>query len=192
MIKVRKLSLEGLLEVRVLRFEDERGFFAETYNWQEFERAGIGVRFVQDNHSFSPSRGVRRGLHYQLAPATQDKLVRVARGSTFDVAVDIRRSSPTFGCWTGLELSEKAGNQIFVPAGFAHGFVTLEDNTEVIYKVSAFYRRDRERAIRFDDPDIGIDWPLPLSGVRVSAKDRAACRLIEAEVFGTHELTVPA
>ena len=183
MIEVRKLGLDGVLEIRVRRFEDDRGFLSETYNARDFEKAGIGVQFVQDNLSVSPSRGVLRGLHYQLDPAAQDKLVRVARGSVFDVAVDIRRGSPTFGRWTGLELSAKAGNQMFVPAGFAHGFVTLEDNTEVIYKVSALYSREHERAIRFDDPDIGIDWPIPSTEIRLSEKDRAASRLIDADVF---------
>jgi dTDP-4-dehydrorhamnose 3,5-epimerase len=124
-----------------------------------------------------------RGLHYQLPPAAQAKLIRVTRGAIFDVAVNIRRSSPAFGRWVGIELSAKAWNQIYIPAGFAHGFVTLEDHTEVIYKVSAPYASEHERSVRFDDPRIGIDWPLAAADVRLSQKDSSASCLAEAEVF---------
>lgn len=183
MIDVRPLALDGVLEICVRRFRDDRGFFAETYNARAFEHAGIDVQFVQDNHSFSPERGVLRGLHYQLPPMAQDKLVRVGSGAIFDVAVDLRPGSRTFGQWAGVELSAARGNQMFVPAGFAHGFVTLEENTEVIYKVSAFYAPEFERAVRFDDPDIAIQWPIPLGEAKLSQKDRLAPRLADAEVF---------
>jgi dTDP-4-dehydrorhamnose 3,5-epimerase len=124
---------------------------------------------------------VLRGLHYQLPPAAQDKLVRVSRGSIFDVAVDVRRESPTFGQWGGLILSAKEWNQLFVPAGFAHGFVTLEDDTEVLYKASAAYAPELERTVRFDDPTIGIDWPVGAGIVTLSDKDRSAPLLAEVE-----------
>ena len=137
MLDVRSLQLEGLLEIRPPRFGDERGFFSEVWREDRLAEAGLRVRFVQDNHSYSAAKGVLRGLHFQLPPAAQDKLVRVSRGSIFDVAVDVRPESPTFGRWAGLTLSAKEWNQLFIPKGFAHGFVTLEDDTEVLYKASA-------------------------------------------------------
>lgn len=136
--------------------------------------AGIACAFVQDNHSYSAERGVLRGLHFQVEPAAQDKLIRVSRGSVFDVAVDIRRGSPCYGKWVGLVLSAGSWNQLLVPKGFAHGYVTLEPDTEVQYKLSAPYRPDLARSIRFDDPDIAIDWPLPAPGLQLSEADRAA------------------
>jgi dTDP-4-dehydrorhamnose 3,5-epimerase len=144
----------------------------------------VRLEFVQDNHSYSAAKGVLRGLHYQMAPAAQAKLVRVTRGSIFDVAVDIRAGSPTFGRWTGLVLSAQLGNQIMVPTGFAHGFVTLEEHCEVQYKVTAPYRPDLDRAIRFDDPAIGIEWPVETAGVQLSVKDRAAPLLADADPSG--------
>ncbi len=136
--------------------------------------AGLELAFVQDNHSYSAARGVLRGLHYQVPPAAQHKLVRVSRGAVFDVAVDIRTGSPTFGQWAGVFLSAELWNQLLVPAGFAHGFVTLEEHTEVQYKVTAPYRPQLERSIRFDDPSIGIDWPVEPGAITLSAKDAAA------------------
>lgn len=183
MIEVRKLGLGDVLEILVGRHEDERGFVSETYNAAEFARVGIDPSFIQENHSYSAARGTLRGLHYQLPPTAQAKLVRVTRGAVFDVAVDIRRSSRAFGRWVGVGLSAKAWNQVYIPAGFAHGFVTLEDDTEVMYKVSANYSPEHERSIRFDDPEIGIDWPLPAAEVRLSPRDRSAPRLSEAEIF---------
>jgi dTDP-4-dehydrorhamnose 3,5-epimerase len=180
-LEVRPLGLDGVLEILPRTFGDTRGFFSETYNRDSFRAAGIDAEFVQDNHSVSATKGVLRGLHYQLPPAAQDKLVRVVRGAIFDVVVDIRRSSPSFGKWIGLEISAGAWNQIFVPRGYAHGFVTLEPDTEVIYKVSDLYSPERERAIRYDDPALGIAWPV--SAPQLSDKDRAAPRLGEAEVF---------
>lgn len=183
MIEVRELDLGGVFEIAARQFPDPRGFFSETYNAATFARAGIPANFVQDNHSRSVDRGVLRGLHYQLPPMAQDKLVRVVRGAVYDVAVDIRRTSPSFGKWVGLELSVEKWNQIFVPRGFAHGFVTLQPDTEVVYKVSEFYAPEHDRAIRFDDPDIAIGWPVEASEIQVSDKDAAAPRLRDAEIF---------
>lgn len=183
MPEVRPLGLDGVVEIAPRKFGDERGFFSETYNASSFAEAGIGLTFVQDNHSFSAVKGVLRGLHYQLPPVAQDKLVRVTRGRVFDVAVDIRRGSPTFGKWVGVELSAEKWNQILVPKGFAHGFVTLESDTEVLYKVTDYYSPEHDRSIRFDDPTIGIDWPIDTAAVQLSAKDRDAPTLAEAELF---------
>ncbi|KAB2661993.1 dTDP-4-dehydrorhamnose 3,5-epimerase [Brucella tritici] len=180
---VRRLELDGLLEITPRKFGDDRGFFSETYNVKSFAEAGIDLTFVQDNHSFSVARGVVRGLHYQLPPFAQDKLVRVTRGAILDVAVDVRKSSPTFGKWVALEVSAEKWNQILVPKGFAHGFMTLVENTEVIYKVTNYYSPEHDRSIRFDDPTIGIDWPLPSSGAQLSDKDRKAPLFADAEVF---------
>lgn len=174
MLDTRPLALDGLVEIRPPKFGDERGFFSQVWSAEDMAEAGLGIGFVQDNHSYSAARGVLRGLHYQVPPAAQHKLVRVSRGSIFDVAVDIREGSPTFGQWAGLTLSAELWNQLLVPEGFAHGFVTLEEHTEVQYKVSAPYRPELERSIRYDDPDIAIDWPVPASDIRLSARDSAA------------------
>ena len=181
MLDVRPLELDGLLEIRPPRFGDDRGFFSEVWSTDRMEAAGLSIPMVQDNHSYSAARGVLRGLHFQVPPGAQDKLVRVSRGAVFDVAVDIRRGSPTFGKWAGLILSAQLWNQILVPKGFAHGFVTLEPDTEVQYKVSAPYRADLDRAIRFDDPAIGIDWPVDSAELTLSAKDSAAPLLADMD-----------
>lgn len=183
MVEIRNLGLEGVLEIVPRKFGDDRGFFSETYNAVEFDKAGLSLEFVQDNHSYSASKGVLRGLHYQLPPRAQDKLVRVVRGAILDVAIDIRRGSPTFGKWVALEVSAAKWNQILVPKGFAHGFVTLTDDTEVIYKVTDLYSPEHDRSIRFDDPQIAIDWPFPASGLTLSEKDRNAPFLADATVF---------
>jgi len=180
---VRPLELDGLLEISPRKFGDDRGFFSETFNAKTFTEAGMDLTFVQDNHSYSAAKGVLRGLHYQLPPFAQDKLVRVTRGAILDVAVDIRKSSPTFGKWVALEVSAEKWNQILVPKGFAHGFMTLVENTEVIYKVTDYYSPEHDRSIRFDDPAIGIEWPLPSSGVQLSDKDQKASLFADAEVF---------
>jgi dTDP-4-dehydrorhamnose 3,5-epimerase len=182
MLDVRPLGLDGAFEIRPARHGDARGFFSEIWNGERFAEAGLHHQWVQDNHSMSAAKGVLRGLHYQLPPAPQAKLVRVTRGSIYDVAVDIRRESPTFGRWVGLVLSAELWNQALIPAGFAHGFVTLEDNVEVQYKVSAPYRPDLDRAIRFDDPAIGIEWPIAGDAVQLSAKDQAAPKLAAADL----------
>jgi len=182
-MQVRPLGLDGVFEISPRKFGDDRGFFSETYNANSFTEAGIDLTFVQDNHSFSAAKGVVRGLHYQLPPFAQDKLVRVTRGAILDVAVDIRKSSLTFGKWVALEVSAEKWNQILVPKGFAHGFMTLVENTEVIYKVTNYYSPEHDRSIRFDDPDIGIDWPITSSGVQLSDKDQKAPLFVDAEVF---------
>ena len=172
-MNVSPLSLPEVIEITPLKHEDKRGFFSETYNQLRFSQAGINLDWVQDNHSYTASKGALRGLHFQTPPFAQDKLVRVVRGAIFDVAVDIRRGSPRFRKWCSLIVSAERWNQILVPKGFAHGFLTLEDNTEVIYKTSDVYAPDHDRAIRYDDLTIGIDWPLD-GDVMLSDKDKAA------------------
>lgn len=183
MIEVRQTALEGVVEIVPRRFADSRGFFSEVYNADGFREAGIDLVFVQDNHSMSRQRGVLRGLHYQLPPRAQDKLIRVGRGAILDVAVDIRRSSPTFGQWIAIELSAEKWNQLLVPKGFAHGFVTLAENTEVLYKVTDVYSAVHDRAIRYDDPSIAVRWPSELGDLILSEKDRKAPALRDADVF---------
>jgi dTDP-4-dehydrorhamnose 3,5-epimerase len=180
MLNCRRLALPEIIEIIPSRFGDDRGFFSETWSAAACAEQGILINFVQDNHSLSVETGVVRGLHYQAPPFAQDKLVRVVRGAIFDVAVDIRRGSPTLGHWVGLIVSAEAWNQILVPVGFAHGFMTLEPNTEVVYKVSAPYSRDHDAGIRWDDPAIGIDWPLAGRTPILSDKDRAAPLLADA------------
>jgi dTDP-4-dehydrorhamnose 3,5-epimerase len=141
-------------------FQDERGFFLEFYSKKLFEEQGINVDFVQDNYSLSVKKGVLRGLHFQLPPNEQSKLVRVTRGSVYDVIVDIRKKSPTYGKWEGFELSAEIFQMLFVPRGFAHAFVTLEDNTEFMYKVDNFYAQESDSGLRWNDPDLNIDWPV--------------------------------
>ena len=180
-MEIARLGLEGVAEIRPKRLDDKRGFFSETWNADALAQAGIAIEFVQDNHSFSKARGVLRGLHFQTPPFAQDKLVRVIRGRIFDVAVDIRADSPDYGRWVGLEISAERWNQLFVPRGFAHGFVTLEPNTEVIYKVSSRYTPECDRSIRFDDPAIGIEWPVAHDELILSDKDRDAPLLADVE-----------
>lgn len=182
MLEIRPLALDGVLELTPRRFADDRGFFVEAYNAARLADHGIDLAFVQDNHSSSACAGTLRGLHFQLPPRAQAKLLRVVRGRIFDVAVDLRRNSPTFAKWVGIELSAARGNQLLVPAGFAHGFVTLEPDTEVLYKVSDFYSPDHDCAIRFDDPQIGIEWPIGIDRLRMSARDRNAPALAAAAV----------
>lgn len=181
MLEVRPFELDGVLEIRPPQFADARGFFSEVWSRAAWRDAGIDVEFVQDNHSLSKERGVLRGLHYQALPMAQAKLVRVTRGAVFDVAVDIRTGSPTFGRWVSAILSAERWNQLYIPAGYAHGFLTLEPECEVIYKVSMPYSADHDRAIRFDDPDISIDWPIPNDEMILSDKDRAAPRLADVQ-----------
>lgn len=183
MVEVRALELPGVYEVTPKRFGDDRGFFSETYNAAALAEHGLTMTFCQDNHSLSKPAGVLRGLHYQLPPFAQDKLVRVLRGAILDVAVDIRKNSPSFGKWLSLRVSADAWNQILVPKGFAHGFVTLEPDTEVAYKVSQPYSREHERSIRFDDPDLAVDWQVAVAGLTLSEKDRAAPLLADAALF---------
>lgn len=182
-MEVSSLGLDGVLEIVPERYRDARGFFSETYNVRRFAEAGIDLVFIQENHSYSVSRGTLRGLHYQLPPKGQDKLLRVAHGAIFDVVVDIRRSSSNFGRWVGIEISADKGNQILVPQGYAHGFITLSNDVEVVYKVTESYSPEYDRSIRWDDTDICIDWPIVPVELQLSIKDREAPALADAEVF---------
>lgn len=165
------LSIEGLTVIEPKRFGDNRGYFMETYNYEDFKEAGIEDIFVQDNQSMS-CRGVLRGLHYQKN-YPQGKLVRVIKGEVFDVAVDIRTGSPTFGKWHGVLLSEENKKQLYVPKGFAHGFLVLSEEAEFVYKCTDFYHPEDQEGILYNDPDIGIDWPIPLGmEIILSEKDR--------------------
>lgn len=166
--------LDGVVEIRAKRFGDERGWFSETWKQSALTEAGIDIDFVQDNESFSAPAGTLRGLHYQIAPHPQGKLVRVIQGSILDIAVDIRRDSLTFGQHVAIKLSADDANQLLVPPGFAHGFCTLEPDVRVAYKVSGQYAPDCERAIRWDDPQLAIDWPVPAGGPTLSGKDEVA------------------
>ena len=169
---VRTLEIPDIKIIRTKKFEDARGFFSETYNKLAFADAGIAFDFVQDNQSRSAAVGTVRGLHYQAAPFAQDKLVRVVRGRILDVAVDIRRASPTFGKWVTAEISASMWNQILIPIGFAHAICTLEPDTELIYKVTNYYSAKHDFGIRWDDPDLNISWPIPHDQVVLSDKDR--------------------
>ncbi len=165
------------------RFGDHRGFFSETYSRAAFLGAGIDLDFVQDNHSFSLEVGTLRGLHFQIHPFAQDKLIRCARGRILDVAVDIRRGSPSFGAHVALELSEKNWRQLLVPKGFAHGFMTLEPSSEVLYKVTAPYSAAHDFGLAFSDPALGIGWPGPAGGPVLSQRDRSHPRLAELPAY---------
>ncbi len=184
-MQVRSLAIPEVREIVPPRHGDARGFLSEAWSRRALSEAGITTDFVQDNHSYSAAAGVLRGLHYQKPPCAQAKLVRVTRGSIFDVAVDIRHGSPTFGQWVGLTISAEKWNQIFVPEGFAHGFVTLEPDCEVLYKVTAAYSPGDDCGIRFDDPAIGVKWPVT-DGLILSDKDRAAPLLADAEPAFTY------
>lgn len=181
MVTVIETGLPGVLIVEPRVFGDDRGFFFESFNDEAFAAAGLPTRFVQDNHSRS-QRGVLRGLHFQN-PQPQGKLVRVTAGAVFDVAVDLRRSSPHFGRWTGVELSAANKRMLWVPEGFAHGFLCLRDDTDFLYKCTALYQPANEHSLRWDDPAIGIDWPLDSITPALSAKDAAAGSLDTIEAF---------
>jgi dTDP-4-dehydrorhamnose 3,5-epimerase len=181
-MKVHGTALPGVFVVEPAVFGDARGFFYESFNQRELEAAlGRELRFVQDNHSKS-ARGVLRGLHYQL-PKPQGKLVRVVRGEVFDVAVDLRRDSPTRGRWLGEVLSAENKRQLWIPEGFAHGFLVLSDEAEFLYKTTAYYAPEHERCIRWDDPTLAIAWPATGGPPRVSAKDAAGLSLAGAPLF---------
>jgi len=182
-MKVTRTAIDGLLILEPKVFGDERGFFLESFNQKSFEAAiGSEVRFVQDNHSRS-SRGVLRGLHYQLPPHAQGKLVRVTQGSVFDVAVDLRRGSPGFGRWVGIELSGQNHRQLWLPPGLAHGFLVTSDSADFLYKTTHYYAPEAERCVRWDDPAIGIDWPALERAPLLSAKDAVAPALADAITF---------
>ena len=173
-MQIDETTLPGVLILTPRRFGDARGFFAESWNRQTLADHGIALDFVQDNHSLSERAGTVRGLHFQAPPFAQAKLVRCGRGRLFDVAVDLRRGSPTYGRWTGAELSFDNGRQLLIPAGFAHGFVTREPGTEICYKCSDYYAPETEGALRWNDPRLGIDWGLDPADAILSDKDAAA------------------
>lgn len=179
-MNIIETRLPGVLVIEPKVFGDPRGFFLESWNRQTFADHGLDMEFVQDNHSRS-SKGVLRGLHYQLN-APQGKLVRVVSGAVFDVAVDIRRSSPHFGQWVGHELTAENQRMMWVPPGFAHGFLVLSDTADFLYKTTAYYAPQWDRGIRWDDPDVGIAWPLE-TAPSLSGKDREQPRLADAEVY---------
>ena len=179
-MQIEDTPLNGVRVITPPRFGDARGFFSETWSRPKLAAAGIEIDFVQDNHSLSATPGTVRGLHFQAPPHAQDKLVRCGRGRLFDVAVDIRRGSPTYGRWWGTELSFENGRQLLVPAGFAHGFATLEPDTEIVYKCSDVYAPETEGALLWNDPEIGIEWPVEGEAI-LSDKDAVAPRLAEFE-----------
>ena len=183
MTEITPLAIPGPLLITPKRHGDERGFFSETYSRPALAAAGFDWAFVQDNQSRTEKRGTLRGLHFQRPPRAQDKLVRVTRGSVFDVAVDIRRGSPTFGRWVGEELSADNWRQLLVPSGFAHGFLTLTDDCEVLYKVTDIYAPEWEDGLAFDDPDVGVAWPIEPAEIITNARDGGWPKLARIEPF---------
>jgi dTDP-4-dehydrorhamnose 3,5-epimerase len=180
MMKIIEIGLSDVVIIEMNVFGDHRGFFMESYNAKQFKEKGISNIFIQDNHSLSVEAGVLRGLHYQLNPKAQSKLVRVVSGAIYDVVVDIRSNSPTFGQWSGVILSAENKRQLLVPVGFAHGFCTLVPNTEVLYKVDEYYSPEHDRGIAWNDPVLGIDWPT--TNPILSDKDQKHPCLAEAEI----------
>ncbi len=178
-MSVRDTALAGVKVVHAKKHGDHRGFFSEVYNRRALAEAGVEIEFVQDNHSLSAEKGTVRGLHFQAPPFAQDKLVRVVRGSVFDVAVDLRKGSATYGEHVSVVLSAEAWNQLLVPIGFAHGFMTLEADTEVVYKVSDYYAPDHDYGLLWNDPALGIRWPIAEEEAILSDKDRVQPRLSE-------------
>jgi dTDP-4-dehydrorhamnose 3,5-epimerase len=173
MTTITPLAITDVLLITPKRFGDERGFFSETYSRKALAEAGFDLPFVQDNHSRSPRKGTVRGLHFQAPPFAQDKLLRVTRGAILDVAVDIRTGSPTFGQAVTAELSAENWAQLLVPKGFAHGFCTLTEDCEVLYKVTDAYAPDSEAGLLWNDPALGIDWPIAAADVQINARDAA-------------------
>ena len=182
-MEIKELEIPDVLILEPRVFEDHRGFFSETYNKKTMSLKNINLDFVQDNHSFSKYKGTLRGLHFQVSPFAQDKLVRVIQGSILDVAVDIRTNSPTYGKYVSAIIDSDNFKQILVPVGFAHGFLTLEDNTEVIYKVSEYYSPESERGIIWNDSDLNIDWSFPHSEITLLDRDKTFPRLKDIEDF---------
>jgi dTDP-4-dehydrorhamnose 3,5-epimerase len=191
-VKVEALSIPDVKLIAPSVFKDERGFFSETFNARTLASVGISEPFVQDNHSLSVPRGVVRGLHFQIPPHAQAKLVRVVRGAILDVAVDIRHGSPTFGEHVTCVLSASNWSQLWVPRGFAHGFCTLEPNTEVIYKVTDYYAPNSDRGLRWDDPELAIAWPVASGDAILSPKDGTHPTLAESPIHFRWEAVTSA
>ncbi len=183
MLTIEKAEIPDIKIITTKKFVDRRGFFSEVYARRTFAEFGIDLDFVQDNHAFSAERGALRGLHFQSPPFAQDKLLRVTRGRILDVAVDLRRSSPTFGRHVAVELSAENWRQVLVPIGFAHGYVTLEPNTEVLYKVTNYYAPDHDHGLAWDDPQLGIHWGIDADQAILSDKDRKHPRLADLPKF---------
>lgn len=179
-MNIIKTEIEDVLIIEPKVFGDHRGWFTETYSKEKFKDLGIDIDFIQDNHSLSAQKGTLRGLHFQLNPKAQTKLVRCTKGKILDVAVDIREGSPTYKKWVVVELTEENKRQLLVPKGFAHGFITLTDNVEVQYKVDEYYSPENDRSIRFDDPEINVDWGI--ENPILSDKDLSAPMLSESDV----------
>lgn len=191
-MQIERTSLDGVIILTPRRHGDHRGFFAESYSRKLLQEQDVDIDFVQDNHSLSAATGTVRGLHFQAPPHAQDKLVRCGRGALLDVAVDIRRGSPTYGRWVSVELSFENGRQLLVPRGFAHGFVTRTPDTEIVYKCSDYYAPETEGAIRWNDPEIDIDWGLPADiAPVVSDRDASAPRLLDTDSPFTYEGPLP-
>lgn len=188
-IACESLAIPDVKILRPKKHGDDRGFFSETYTQRSLAEVGIDIVFVQDNHAFSAARGTVRGLHFQTEPYAQDKLVRVSRGAIFDVAVDLRTGSPTYGKHVSAVISAKEWNQILVPIGFAHGLVTLEPDTEVLYKVSNFYSPQHDLGLLWNDPALGIPWPVDEAAAILSAKDRLLPRLSALPAHFRYEAT---
>jgi dTDP-4-dehydrorhamnose 3,5-epimerase len=180
-MKIERFNIEGIFSIIPIKREDHRGFFSETYNKDALAAEGVPANFVQDNHVYSAKPGVLRGLHFQIPPRAQGKLIRCTRGAIWDVNVDIRRGSPTYGKHVAVELSAANWKQLWVPIGFAHGYVTLEEDCEVIYKVTDSWAPECERGVAWDDPGLGIDWRLPAADLRLADRDRAFPQLANTE-----------
>ena len=186
-VSIEQLEIPDCLLVTVDRFGDDRGYFSETYNAEAFRQAGLDREFIQDNQSLSAPRGTVRGLHFQSPPFAQGKLLRVLKGALLDVAVDIRVGSPTFGRHVAVELDAATPSQIFIPEGFAHGFCTLQDNTEVLYKVTAPYAPANDHGVLWNDPDLEIPWPVDTDAAVLSDKDTRHPRLIDLPEYFTYQ-----
>ena len=179
-MNIIQTEIEDVLIIEPKVFGDHRGWFTETYSKEKFKELGIDIDFIQDNHSLSAQKGTLRGLHFQLNPKAQTKLVRCTKGKILDVAVDIRKGSPTYKKWVAVELTEENKKQLLVPKGFAHGFITLTENVEVQYKVDEYYSPENDRSIRFDDPEINVDWGI--ENPILSDKDLNAPMLSESDI----------
>jgi dTDP-4-dehydrorhamnose 3,5-epimerase len=184
-MKITPTKIADVLLIEPSRISDSRGFFSEVFRQRDFAAAGLDFNFIQENHSLSAEAGTIRGLHFQIPPFAQRKLIRVVRGRIFDVAVDIRRSSSTFGRHVTAELSVENWRQLLIPKGFAHGYCTLEPNSEVIYKVTDYYSAENDMGVLWNDPDIGVDWPLGERAAYLSDKDRINPRLRDLPAYFT-------